>query len=78
MFISEALVQLQGRTDLFAWRVTGEMIQVTNRGCIKSVRCGRPSQFAPKISDLLSNDWRVGTAAKLRQDLGLDYEESAA
>jgi len=69
MFISQAYSELLGRPDLFAWRSTGEVIQVSNLGRIFDVRSGRPRSFIPKGSDLLSNDWRVGDGTKLRKEL---------
>jgi hypothetical protein len=69
MFISQAYSELLGRPDLFAWRLTGEVIQVSNLGRILDVRAGRPRRFIPKGSDLMSNDWRVGDVAKLRKEL---------
>lgn len=67
MFISAAFTELLGRPDLFAWRPTGEIFQVTNRGGIRDVRSGKPRPYQIKPSDICSNDWRVGDAAKLRQ-----------
>ena len=69
VFISQAYSELLGRPDLFAWRPTGEVIQVSNLGRIFDVRTGRPRRFIPKGSDLMSNDWRVGDGARLRKEL---------
>lgn len=78
MFISQAFTELLGRPDLFAWRPTGEIFQVTNRGGILDVRSGRPRPFQIKGSDICSNDWHVGNSDKLRESLGLDRPEEAA
>jgi|GEM_PF-2827352 len=67
MFISQAYIELLGRTDLFAWRPTGEIIQVTNLGAIRDVRNGRPRPFTVKPSDICGNDWVVGDVQKLRK-----------
>lgn len=78
MFISQALTELLGRPDRFAWRPTGEILQVTNRGGIKRVGRGGPVQFVPKVTDLMSDDWRVGTKEQLVKSLTPDAAEKAA
>ena len=78
MFISQAFTELLGRPDLFAWRPTGEVFQVTNRGGILDVRSGRPRPFQIKGSDICSNDWQVGDSKKLRHALHLDAPGEAA
>jgi hypothetical protein len=71
MFLSAAYTGLLGRPDLFAWRPTGEIIQVTNLGRIFDVRSGRQRPFIPKGSDICGDDWKVGTAQQLTHALGL-------
>jgi len=78
MFISQAYTELLGRPDLFAWRPTAEIFQVTNYGAIKDVRNGKPRPFVIKASDICSNDWQVGDAAKLRKALPQLFAEEAA
>jgi hypothetical protein len=78
VFISQAFTELLGRTDLFAWRPTGEIFVVTNNGAIRDVRTGKPRNFNIKGSDICSNDWRIGDAEKLRKDLPHLFADEAA
>lgn len=71
MFLSAAYTGLLGRPDLFAWRPSGEIIQVTNLGRIYDVRSGRQRPFIPKGSDICGDDWRVGDARQLGAALHL-------
>ena len=71
MFISAAYTGLLGRPDLFAWRPSGEIIQVSNLGRIWDVRSGRRHPWIPKGSDLCGDDWKVGDSRQLARDLGL-------
>lgn len=78
VFISQALSELQGRPDLFAWRETGEVIQLTKHMRIIDVRTGRPKRMVFKVPDLMSNAWQVGDTRKLAHAFGLDTQAEAS
>jgi hypothetical protein len=78
VFVSQAITELQGRPDLFAWRQTGEILQLTPNGRILDVRTGRPKRMIFKVPDLMSNAWFVGDAQKLRAAFPQLFDGEAA
>jgi len=64
MDIGTALRGLAGNPHLLALRPTGQVLQLTDRQMVMSLRGGNRRRYTGTFSDLVAIDWQVMTGAE--------------
>jgi hypothetical protein len=78
MTIQQGLGQLAGRPDLLMWRPSGKFLRVKNSMAMVVPWPDRERTVIFVFSDLVTDDWKVGTLDQMRKDFPADAAERAA